>query len=104
MKTQTPTHTPTPWKVCGQSIQCDKGADSYEVARMPVLPSAPHLFWDQLPQNEADAAFIVRAVNAHEELVELIRSAIPWLVTSPGNPKKLVKRMEEAIAKAEGRD
>lgn len=70
------THTPTPWRVeaepeGGYSIE---GADGESVmidtAYYPVTPT---------PEN---AAFIVRAVNSHDKLVEALRyyaSAEAWM-------------------------
>lgn len=56
-----------------------------------------------------NAAFIVRAVNAHDELVSACKSVSEW-ASEPGdhggNPycKQFVKLAEAALAKAEGRE
>lgn len=48
--------------------------------------------------------FIVRAVNAHEELVDILKDALEVIGSwgEDGSPE-WAKRAEEAIAKAEGR-
>jgi hypothetical protein len=59
------THTPTPWF-------SDKGAvwDSQDLLRRLLIAEC---IGDSRANAKADAAFIVRAVNAHEALVELAR-------------------------------
>lgn len=55
-------------------------------------------------QNQANAAFIVRAVNAHQELLGVLK-AIAGYTSMPNSPegRDLTKRLLEAIAKSEGK-
>ena len=59
-----PTHTPTPWRVVNETIIVRLEYDGKDAAICDVRTGA------------ADAAFIVRAVNAHEELIETMKAAI----------------------------
>jgi len=61
------------------------------------------------PNTQANAAFIVRAVNAHDELLEALKETfvLASLLFKPANvPQKneaILARAYKAIAKAEGR-
>jgi len=55
---------------------------------------------------KADAAFIVRAVNCHEELLQAAKDALEAMGFGPSNKKHLhdiENQLEQAIAKAEGK-
>lgn len=60
-------HTPTPWRIsefeqgAGGDARVVMGADGFSVA---------HLMDRSATEHEADAAFIVHAVNAHDDLVK----------------------------------
>jgi len=103
-------HTPTPWTselstiytVGIENKEANNGQWSDECLVGSVI-------------NKADAAFTVRAVNAHDGLVKQLRSAIRWIenvalndpaeaLRSKPNDTSLndLKRWIEAIAKAEG--
>ena len=65
MKPQTAAHTPTPWKVREQTngwmdIVWDRKDGLITESTIVRL------------SNKANAAFIVRAVNAHEEMVDYV--------------------------------
>ena len=82
-----PSHTPTPWKV----------GEEYEILgpNEKVVATTYH----NRPEVEANAAFIVRAVNAHEELLEALR----YVVDSGESYERVQEIAVQAIAKAEGR-
>jgi hypothetical protein len=62
---------------------------------------------DLFEQVEIDAAYIVRACNAHAELLEALRAARKKIEMWPegSNPEYFseIKAIDKAIAKAEGR-
>lgn len=86
-------HTPTPWKVddyvmSGEKYRVFSPADPVAVASVA---------------GKANAEFIVRAVNSHDELVEAIKNAIDSLPDHVGPRIAQVKKeLSEALAKAEG--
>jgi len=95
------THTPTPWHIK------ELTQDGYVVIG-PLKREGAALV---LKENVQDAAFIVRAVNAHEKLIESLRIALQIIenIGLPGNfsdsMKKdwqnLVNIAKQAIAQAE---
>lgn len=100
--------TPTPWRTSavgrdvyathpnGDCAICIATCGGYE-------PSLAHF----LEQAKANAAFIVRAVNAHNDMLEALRFAEDALVwyDEEGKvvAKNALKEVRAAIAKAEGR-
>lgn len=84
--------TPTPWKI--------------EKAFKPVHPIEGFILKRDddvrhpvaLVTKEANAAFIVRAVNAHQELVDMVKTYKGWISDS----RRLVA-INDLLAKAEGR-
>ena len=107
-------HTPTPWILDGADdfylIQEDRTAKAIgEVGSYEGCPVSDS-------EVGANAAFIVRAVNAHEELVKALKIAqavvchyldhVPDEYAIGGNQKFLVQgainRIDQVIAKAEG--
>jgi hypothetical protein len=102
-------HTPTPWIVTnGVQIWRD-GHSSLASPRICSLANAAQPV-EQLTAEEmaANAAFIVRAVNAHEELVAAARALLDRLddITTDAFSKggEAVEReaLRAALAKAEG--
>lgn len=66
--TQTP-HTPTPWEAIGEEIVSIKGSDgSFVVSEMTAKSNRINV------SAEANAAFIVRAVNFHQVLLNIARN------------------------------
>lgn len=72
------THTPTPWKVMANPIEISgsmyeiRGPKGETVALVELVDnelSSPYF----RNKDKTDGAFIVRAVNAHEELVKALR-------------------------------
>ena len=103
-------HTPTPWKVEEEKISVGKGrlisikgANGFSLAVVGV---------EDYPLMEQDAAFIVRAVNSHDELLALAKRAIDsfWGDYGPedreafckNHPSHWVTRASETIHTAEG--
>ena len=95
MKTQTETkaaHTPTPWKIIERHAVSDIMKDNKPLGTMI---------------QKEDATFIVRAVNAHEGLLEALRYGLDAHERLVGNARaqamdKFVEYGHKAIAKAEG--
>lgn len=80
-------HTPTPWVKRQHQLF---GED----------PARPIATCNVITRDgEANAAFIVRAVNAHEELVSLLASAALHVMPHDGI---LGQKIESALAKARG--
>lgn len=106
-----PAHTPTPWLAVkapasehkeGIHWYIEEGSQHATVATIYMLCTKE---W-----TDANAAFIVRAVNAHEELLEALYQALPYVEDQlqdqgykPGAVERKIKFIKEAIAKAEGR-
>lgn len=101
-----PHHTPTPWKVnlrFRNNLPNDYVITNGKWGSFAIASS----------DNEADAAFIVRAVNAHEELIALVKALMPFameqnnLLQEAGEDHDLLELLldtaEKTIAKAEGK-
>lgn len=74
-------HTPTPWFINGPwHIQSQTDIEGYRANGEPI-PALPKIIAKLTPivEREANAAFIVRACNAHEELVKALRYALECL-------------------------
>lgn len=95
------THTPLPWRVEGD-VEIVAGINEKEVCIADIEGAL-----DSGSTDRANAAFIVRAVNAHEEMLVLLKSiqeefeAGRRLGMEPGSCFAL--QVRDAIAKAEGR-
>ena len=93
MKTQ---HTQTPWNADGVTIQAE---DGYYVANTNpngrIMGNGKHK-----PEDIANAALIVRAVNSHQDMVQFVRDFLEGNVSD----SELVRRGHRIIAKAEGRE
>ncbi len=89
----TPQHTPTPWKANGLSIE-DSNGDL-----IACLNTG-----DGIVRAHEDAAFIVRAVNAHDELLQALKDCVGELqFHAESLPDGEIERALKAIAKAEGK-
>lgn len=70
-------HTPTPWKLesylVGQIVNEDESKMIARAGRVNSYESDP----DQI-ERKANAAFIVRAVNSHQQLVEAIKGLMEY--------------------------
>lgn len=100
-----PQHTATPWKIVmpkGQDLTCwiDTTIDCgrKRVANCDISHSPDYL---------ANAAFIVRAANAHEELLGMLRENLDAWLGEEDSVKyehhALIVRLHTIIAKAEGK-
>jgi hypothetical protein len=102
-------HTPTPWKLehygIGDSetqiVSYAENKGTKIIARL-----APH---GDFEKRESDAAFIVRAVNAHDELIAALKQARESYVYRTRHENKVVGEgdtllsvIDAALAKAEG--
>ena len=67
-------HTPTPWRVEGDTLNVIAGIDSKQVRVLTVDGST-----EEFKIDRANAAFIVRAVNAHSPMVEIIKDSAELL-------------------------
>jgi hypothetical protein len=83
-KEHKPQHTPTPW-----TIDADRFPDAVQIRSSKGLLIAD----DCLLEN---AAYIVKCVNAHEELISVLK----LLINEDVNPMEFIKHI--ALAKAEG--
>lgn len=91
-------HTPTPWHV-GPHYKSDIESRVGRVCDISPMNA---------PQSIANAEFIVRACNSHEELLILARGLVAWhdarFVQNLGEPfAALVDAARTAILKAEGK-
>lgn len=92
-------HTPTPW-------QLQTSPDM----RRPHLIHGQYGAIARVERKGGDAAFIVRAVNAHDDLVAALRDLRTTLLAddmngtlSRASRKRAVGIVKDALAKAEGR-
>jgi hypothetical protein len=69
-------HTKTPWKVAGQDHKVRIDSKKQTVARANVVWSGAEGESIGYPEAEANAAFIVRCVNAHDDLVKALRTIV----------------------------
>src|SRR5271157_3455432 len=95
-------HTPTPWKVSVHVDGCN--FTSYMINEVELAGA------ESDEEAEANAAFIVRAVNAHEELLRVAKFLIT-LDDDCGREHRRINGLlsdarlmvEQAIARAEGK-
>lgn len=88
----TASYTPTPWKLEGNWIV----SGFFGVHELPASnegSQAEHL---------ANAAFIVRAVNSHEEMLAILKTILTMIDKTQG-ADRLGILIAQAIAKAEGK-
>lgn len=89
-----PTHTPTPWHVNYHEIVAANHT------RPCHMSTSLNMFAPG--ESEANAAFIVRAVNCHQELIDTLKDLAHYChdqIDETG----LQERVRQAIAKAEGK-
>lgn len=96
-----PQHTPTPWHV--EHTDDDYIRINNENGDLPVEDSGYGKH--PLIVSTADAAFIVKACNAHEELIAACMAARSLLLRTTLQDRKdtaVCKQLSDALAKAEG--
>ncbi len=103
-------HTPTPWwinrtngsehEICSGPSGLD--AESQSKIVTVAIAHGPQGEWGKVgAEHQANAAFIVRAVNAHDDLLGIVKIVLR-LSLQKGNTE-LNERCKRAIAKAEGK-
>lgn len=88
-------HTPTPWKVHSARIVASKKRDKndvYTIAQVMCFCSGEFNGVEQ----KANAAFIVKAVNRHDDLVGALDEALEYFT----GPVSVAGRLHAALAKA----
>jgi len=104
------THTPLPWEV-----RYDATGFAACIARVGYLPHIsigwkpdPHPTPQRAAQYKADGDYIVRAVNAHEELLAACKAVVAWQnapgsheVAWPGTLHDAIQLAKTACAKEE---
>lgn len=111
-KQDTAQHTPTPWYlnvVDGSQLELfAKDEDGSTVCT--ALVHGPAGEWRTVgPIHEANAAFIIRAVNAHEDLLNCCKGLAETLedefnmLESRVDREEVIASIRRIIAKAEGR-
>lgn len=112
-------HTPTPWHISESNATKHGDAD----ASLTIMGKVNDHPWGvatvtvarakDAEMQSANAAYIIRAVNAHEEMLAILQTihhyfkndkhVSPSALTGEyANPITLKKAVEQAIAKAEG--
>lgn len=95
----TATHTPTPWTIKpNQKYLIVAGVPNMDKGRVASCAS-----YDHSSEAEANAAHIVRCVNAHDELVLNLRAAeayIKVVADHTGLEPTVLLRIRAALAKA----
>jgi hypothetical protein len=89
------THTPTPWRVT-KAYRITGGPQGHTY--VASLDNVKHLSPEEL---EANAAFIVRAVNSHDEMLAALKGVCIDL-RAAGRGEAFI-RIANLIAKVEGR-
>jgi hypothetical protein len=97
-------HTPTPWRIMpenqAQSAWIIADAEGGSIA--DCEPPGP---WMTVDEADANAALIVRAVNAYDALLAALKVARQWMPDKPISPSSLaatdIATIDAAIALAE---
>lgn len=114
-------HTPGPWKLLHQ-----KAGGNWKPELYSIIPATDelgdhadaiaHIFWHSgiRPQDHANAAFVITACNAHDELVEAVKKsrrtlAVAIRAASEGrmtdediSEHSVIKILDAALSKAGG--
>jgi hypothetical protein len=94
-------HTSTPWKI--SELKTSINGTDFDGEQIRILDIPDH----EAESQQADAEFVVRAVNCHDELVHLLKEQLDcWekgiiVDIKPGSNFHL--NVRAAIAKAEGK-
>lgn len=96
-------HTKTPWRVDDKFPSIVLDVDGIDIAESALRIHEP----DAKARQFATAEFIVRACNAHETLLEALKSAVNALHLNPDvcqdEIDSTLVEINSAIAKAEGK-
>ncbi len=92
-------HTPTPWEVIKED-----GWDTVYIDG-PTLDSRGFVVIpDTTKRAYADAAFIVRAVNSHDDLVEIAKAMLMFLQMGKElQDRVFADKIREVVAQVEGK-
>ena len=93
METKT-THTPTPWKLGRKSVTLITANDGLDI----IADCQSHGEFPRA-QMEANAAFIVKCVNMHDELLSELRLARLALIGHVDSVS--IKRIEDILTKGD---
>ena len=109
MKTKTLKHTPLPWVAKGDGRIAAPTQDGLTV---PIVAKVQGL----AEEVAADTAFIVKAVNSHEAMLEALGVAYQFFNTEANTPDKngftvapdsavrvVLRKMRQALTQAEGK-
>lgn len=102
MKNNQSSHTPTPWYFDFEKSYGANHGPEWETRSAP----AGRGIWTAHCQSGHDAAFIVKAVNCHEELVEALKSVKESLldIHRDDTLDGCLMVIEDALARGEGKD
>lgn len=96
-QTKEVSHTPTPWHINGEAIESDH----------KWVASAGSNGINDEDEDMVNAAFIVRAVNSHEALLQAAKAIQAWFDNEADagreTPTLLDVNLSKAIAQAEGK-
>lgn len=97
-KTESKQHTPTPWHYDGEFIRTGDTRFSLSARPLEVIAEVKD------SENwEANAGFIVRAVNSHEALLKIAKSIYDYDCKMGRLPKVICEQLGRAIAQSEGK-
>jgi hypothetical protein len=105
MSEQNVAHTPTPWKAGSFSsvVGCPISAQPDPKKNTVIVAGVHGAFGDDYRSEvEANARFIVRAVNSHAELVKHLGNAIDALASWNVSPIGGLPVMRAALSRARG--
>lgn len=98
MKTLTGKHTETPWELKDNFIQRDETVIAEVYDATTYLPKEGYV----IPQvGDANAAFIIRAVNTHEYLLDVLKALKADIESGSFGERGAISMINTAIAKAE---
>ncbi|CUW85647.1 hypothetical protein N5C66_03720 [Rhizobium pusense] len=93
----TTTHTPTPWFL-NEAQDFVKGDGRHIAVLFDGTPTSP-----TVKERKSNAAFIVRACNAHDELLAALKAARDFHDWNESSVSATARQVVVAIAKAEGK-
>ena len=98
--TKTPTHTPTPWIQNGPTIEANKKPAAIIGRAIFECFTIKHYYGIGDEEGTANAEFIVRAVNAHDQMVAILKSILPMMTNHSIGGENAFNVIKQAIALA----
>lgn len=96
MKTETKaTHTPTPWSMGKDGMICTPDFHTL----IACVGDENHISRDE---HRANAAFIIHAVNSHEELLKHLKQLVASVNPQNHSDNNILEMCNEVISKVEG--